>query len=414
MLFNKPRAVEYMRRCGLDALVATSWVNVTYVSDYYNWIDPLFKEYMMAPGASSHLGQAYALFPLEGEPALIVSPLAVVNAADSWVNEVYTFGAAGMDESVPPGPLAPKHQRLYDALHRPTLGPTPTAALLALLKARGLDKAWIGLDVEGLSEPARAALEGALPHAQVKNCSQLLRLIRAVKSPEELRRLARSAEINELAALESLALGRPGVAMGDLARHYRSRIAALGAEHDHYSYCIRGLGIAGEPEYTLVEDEVMFVDFGCLVGRYFSDTGMTFALRPLPAPLAERHAALRACMAAGMQAVQPGVRGSSVYAAMAQALTERGLTAINPHGHGLGLEVRDYPIIVAPSERRLRDDCINEPADLPLELDMVFNLESAIFMPGVGATHIERTFVVAPEGARPLTPQDRSGPVIPS
>ena len=69
---------------------------------------------------------------------------------------------------------------------------------------------------------------------------------------------------------------------------------------------------------------------------------------------------------------------------------------------------------MAPSERRLRDDCINEPADLPLELDMVFNLESAIFMPGVGATHIERTFVVAPEGARPLTPQDRSGPVIPS
>ncbi|MCC7362663.1 MAG: aminopeptidase P family protein [Anaerolineales bacterium] len=414
MLFNRPRAVEYMRRCGLDALVAAAWPNITYFSDYYNWIDPLFKEYMMAPGASSNRGQAYALFPLEGEPALIVSPLAVVNAADSWVSEVHTFGATGMDESVPPGPLAPKYQRLYEALHRPALAATPTAALLGLLRARGLDKARIGLDMEGLSAPARAALDGALPQAQVRNCSNLLRLIRAVKSPEELRRLTRSAEINELAALESLALGRPGAAVGDLARHYRSRIADLGAEYDHYSYCIRGLGIAGEPEYRLAEDEVMFVDFGCLVGRYFSDTGMTYALRPLPAPLAERHAALRACLAAGMQAVQPGVRGSAAHTAMWQALTERGFTAINPHGHGLGLEIRDYPIVVAPSERRLRDDCINELADLPLEVDMVVNLESAIFVPGVGATHIERTLVVAAEGARPLTAQDRSGPVMPS
>ncbi len=412
MLFNKPRAIEHMRRCGLDALVATSWANITYLTDYYSWIDPLFKEYMMAPGASSHLGQGYAVFPLEGEPALIVSPLSVVNAADSWVNEVVTYGATGMDNSLPPGPLTAKYQRLYDGLHRPALGATPTEALLAVLKARGLNGARLGLDMEGLTEPARQALDGALPHAQLKNCSNLLRLIKAVKGPEELARLTRSAEINERAALESLALGRPGVAMGDLAQHYRNRIAALGAEFDHYSYCIRGLGIAGEPAYPLVEDEVMFVDFGCLAGRYFSDTGMTFALRPLAPPLAARHAALREAMAAGMAAVKPGVAGSVVHAAMWSALTERGLTAINPHGHGLGLEIRDYPIIVADAGRRLKDDCIDVPADLPLEVDMVFNLESALFMPGVGATHIERTFVVAADGARPITAQDRSGPII--
>ena len=105
MLFNKPRAIEHMRRCGLDALVATSWANITYLTDYYSWIDPLFKEYMMAPGASSHLGQGYAVFPLEGEPALIVSPLSVVNAADSWVNEVVTYGATGMDNNLPPVPI---------------------------------------------------------------------------------------------------------------------------------------------------------------------------------------------------------------------------------------------------------------------------------------------------------------------
>jgi len=413
MLFNKPRAIEYMRRCGLDALVAASWVNVTYFSDYYSWMDPLFKEYMSAPGASSNLEQGYAVFPLDGEPALIVSPLSVANAADSWVSEVVTYGATGLDGGLPPGPLADKYQRLYDGLHRPSLGATATEALLSVLKARGLLGARIGLDMEGLTEPARQALAGALPHAQVKNCSNLLRLIKAVKSPAEIERLTRSAAINEQIALESLTLARPGRQMGDLAQHYRQRVAELGADVDHYAYSIRGLGIVTEPAYALAEDDVLFVDFGCLVGHYFSDTGTTLALRELAPPFAERHAALRAALAAGMAALGPGVKGSAVRGAMWQTLNAHGITATNPHGHGLGLEIRDYPMIMADHGLRLRDDCIDLPADLPLEVDMVFNLEAAIFTPGVGATHIERTFVITPDGARSLTPQDRSGPVIP-
>ncbi|MCZ6678027.1 MAG: hypothetical protein O7E52_12330 [Candidatus Poribacteria bacterium] len=45
MLFNRIRAVEYMQRYGVDVLVATSPVNITYFSDYACWLDPLFKEY---------------------------------------------------------------------------------------------------------------------------------------------------------------------------------------------------------------------------------------------------------------------------------------------------------------------------------------------------------------------------------
>ena len=50
MLFNRARAIDYMREYGLDVLVATSPVNITYFTDYFCWIDPLFKEYMMVPG----------------------------------------------------------------------------------------------------------------------------------------------------------------------------------------------------------------------------------------------------------------------------------------------------------------------------------------------------------------------------
>ena len=87
MLFNKARAAAYMDRCGLDVLIATSYANITYFADYFCWIDPLFKEYMASPGASSSLAQAYAIFPREGEPALVLNPMFLVNALNSWIHD---------------------------------------------------------------------------------------------------------------------------------------------------------------------------------------------------------------------------------------------------------------------------------------------------------------------------------------
>jgi hypothetical protein len=56
-----------MRRHGLDALVATSPVNVTYFSDYHCWIDPLLKEYMTAPGSTEDRAlKCFAVFPADG------------------------------------------------------------------------------------------------------------------------------------------------------------------------------------------------------------------------------------------------------------------------------------------------------------------------------------------------------------
>lgn len=413
MLFNKPHAMEYMRRCGLEALVATSPINITYFSDYYFWLDPMFKEYWLSPGASSNLAQGYAVFPLEGEPALVVGPQQVVNTADLWVRDVHTYGGTGLDDSLPPAALPGEAERLYAVLHRPGHNATPTEALLNILRARGLAKARIGLEVEGLTPPAKHALTDALPHAVVKDCSNLLRLIRAVKSPEEIDRLARSAQINEQAGMECLSLARPGQPIADIVQHFRARVAELGAEFDHFGFGYRGMGVATEPNYPLADDDVLFVDWGCNYRRYYSDTGTTLAVRDIAPALIERHAALRACLATGMEAIRPGVKASAVRGAMQQTLGAHGITASNPHGHGVGLEIRDYPILVADNGQRLRDDCIDVPSDLPLEVDMVFNLESAIFMPGVGSPHIEKSFVVTPDGCRLLIPQDRSGPARP-
>jgi Xaa-Pro dipeptidase len=76
---------------------------------------------------------------------------------------------------------------------------------------------------------------------------------------------------------------------------------------------------------------------------------------------------------------------------MRTSLAESSITRCNAHGHGLGLEVRDYPIIVADTGMRIRDDCVDVPADLPFEPRMVVNLEMPLFPRGldrcISSTH---------------------------
>ena len=132
--------------------------------------------------------------------------------------------------------------------------------------------------MEGLNPKSQAMIVEVLPQAQLKDATNLIRLLRMVKSPDEIARLTKAAEISEIAGMESLAMARPGRSIIDLSRHYRARIAEMGADFDHYAYSMHGLGIATEPDYILAADDLLFFDFGCIYQSYFSDTGTTLAL----------------------------------------------------------------------------------------------------------------------------------------
>jgi Xaa-Pro aminopeptidase len=414
MLFNRSRAIEYMKDCGVDVLVATSPANVFYFSEYFCWTDPLFKEYMMSPGASSNLGQNFALFCAEGEPGLVIGPTFAMNAAGSWIKDIQLYGEFGLDYSMLSSPANDVEGRFLELMRNTPRHASAIEALLNVVRVRGLTTARIGVEMEALPAGTREAVRSALPQAEILDCSNLIRLVRAVKSDEEITRLARAAEINERCAMETLRSARPSNSAGKLIRHYRIRAAESEADFDHFAFGAGGLSIFTEPGYRFVPTDVMYSDFGCIYGHYFSDSGATFALGKLHSPLTEKYEVLRACMAAGAGKMRPGIRGSEIRAAMSEVLHQHGITTAFPHGHGLGIEIRDYPIIVPPNGLSIRDDCVDVSSDLPMEPGMINNLEVSVFMPTLGSVAIEQSFLVTTEGNRALVPQDRSSPVVAS
>jgi Xaa-Pro aminopeptidase len=400
-----------MSRANVDALIATSPINVTYLTDYYAWLDPLMLEYMARPGASSAPAPPFALLPREGDPALVVVPIFAANATDLWVQDLYCFGDPGVDLTFRSQAETELEKRLRRVLASSSSFPTAVDALTAAIKDRGLTEGRLGIELDGLPTPLRDRLRQALPAAELLDCSNLLRLLRAVKSADEINRLRRAAEISEGAVMEALQAAGPGVPISDLIGRYRASIAQMGADFDHFAYAPRGMGIATEPDYELTSNDVMYVDFGCKYRYVCSDSGTTLVVDEWTEELERMFRAVRASMDAGIRALRPGVRSSTVQRAMQEAMAERGISITYPHGHSLGLAIRDYPILVPATGLPIKDDCIDVSSDLVLEPNMVINLEAPILIFGLGSVHLEQTFLITERGAEPLIPQERSRPV---
>ena len=411
---HEARAKEFMERYGLDAIVATSPVNITYLTGYYWWLDPLFKDYMVNPGGSDELVfPGYAVLPLEGSPILIVSSFLAMNAAHLEAVELHVFGQLPLAALPEHGRWSAEERQIVELI-RNEPHETPTAALAGTLRRRGLSTERLGVELGAITQARRAALADALPDATLVDCTNVIRLIRVVKTTEEVELLARAAAIAERVALETLREARPGDRLGRLVHDFRLGLADEGAALDHLLFGASGLGITTAASHILGEDEVANVDWGCVYEHYYSDAGSTFTMREPSREVSGRFEALGACIDAGAQKLAVGNRASEAHRAMIDALEASGVTdAFAPSGHGLGLDVRDYPIVMADNSLRIQDDCADEPSDLPLEENMVIALEVSQYVPGVGSLNHERVFVVSEHGGRELIAYERDQTIQP-
>src|SRR5207302_1349467 len=250
-----------------------------------------------------------------------------------------------------------------------------------------------------------------LPRADIRDCSNLLRLIRMVKSEEEVQRLERGTQLAYQAASATLGSARPGTKLRELRQRYVSAITEAGAQLDHFIASPNGVGIQEEPDYQLQDGDALYVDYGCVYEHYYSDNGTTLVMGSFDADLSQRYDTLRNGLERGIDLLKPGTRASAIRNVMMETLASGGITGSNAHGHGIGLEVRDYPIIMPDKGLRIRDDCVDMAADVPLEEGMVVNLELPLFPFGVGSLHMEQTFLITSSGYRRLDSSDATSPV---
>lgn len=215
---------------------------------------------------------------------------------------------------------------------------------------------------------------------------------RAVKTPEEIKKLRAACEIASRAFEKILKDIRAGMTEKEIASRLMHYMVMEGADTKPYGGIVlagaRTSLLHGIPGNKAVEyGDFVLMDYGCQYQGYLSDMTRVVVAGKADEKQREVYRLCRQMTEDTQRAVRAGVTGTSCYEASLKAIQD---TEYYPYhyrgiGHGVGLFVHELP--------NLGSACDNV-----LARDSVLTVEPGIYIPGWGGVRIEDQGIVTEDG----------------
>ena len=365
--FDTERLDRLMDEAGIDVLVTTSKHNVQYLLGGHR---AFFFESMDAMGLSRYLpvlvypkgasqkaaffGHRMEGFQKENEPF--------------WVSESQTNSSGSVDVM----------QKAIDYIRR-----------------SGVKARTIGAELAFLPVDSGTALRNAFSSSEIVDGLFVLERLRAVKSPEELKKLRIASERVIESMLAVIAGHGPGATKRELTEALRREETNRGLVFD-YLLITAGTSLNRAPsEQRWGEGDILSLDSGGNYQGYIGDL-CRMAIHGEPdAELEDVLAEIETIQRASMKPIKAGVPGSVIYGA-AEPLVQKSKQHNNMHflAHGMGLVSHEAPRLTAKGP--VPYDAYD--ADRPLETGMVVSVETTLAHPQRGFIKLEDTVVVTDAG----------------
>lgn len=322
------RAQTLMAGAGLDAVLLTTEPEVRYFSG------------LLTPFWQSPTRPWFLIVPAAGGPVAVVPEIGAGAVRATWLPDVRSWPSPRPDDEGV-GLLADTLVELCGAQAR--LG-VPMGAETHLRMPL--------VDYHRLLE--------RLPGWSVADATDVVRRLRMVKSRAEVAKIAHVCGLVSR-VFEELP-SRLSAGMTERAVFRDFKIACLEAGADDVGYLVGGAGPGGVADIIspptdrpLARGDLLMLDTGCLFDGYWCDFDRNYALGPPGDPLKRAHAALYAATQAGFDAARPGATCAEVFHAIAAALAAaagdaRAGAAVGRMGHGLGMQLTEWPSIT-PDDR---------------------------------------------------------------
>jgi Xaa-Pro dipeptidase len=285
----------------------------------------------------------------------------------------------------------------------------------------------IGLELDVLPVNMFRAYQKAFPGTSLVDIAPLVRQVRTVKSPHEISLIQKAAEIGDRLydrIPEFLEEAKTEMALAMKAEaFYRGqghpglvRMRSFNAE-TVYGHIMAGPSLAvpswnagptggpglgpyasqGSSRAKIAPRTPLLVDYVSCVEGYISDQTRIFSKGRLPEKFYRAHQVMLEVQDALADKARPGALAGDLYAAAIKIVERAGLSeGFMGHpqpvpfvGHGIGLELDEWPVIGRNSGHILRNG-------------HVIALEPKVIFPGQGAAGIENTFVVRDHGMEKL------------
>jgi len=292
----------------------------------------------------------------------------------------------------------------------------------------------IGLEMDVLPINLYLRYQQTFPEYDWSDVSGAIQRLRMIKTPYEVEQIRRAAQILHKGYLEIKEIIREGMTELEIDGHL-----ALIARREGHMGILRMRGwnqemtyahvLSGESGATISfldsphggrgntpamaqgasfrrigKNEPIGIDYGVGINGYLADQFRTFVIGELPAELMRAHDCSVEVHNLFVKEAKPGVSSSELYRL---ALKEVEKTGFGKHfmgcgegkvrfvGHGLGLEIDEYPILALRFNQGLNPG-------------MVIALEPKFVFPGKGVVGIEDDYLVTATGVERLTLTDQT------
>ena len=173
--------------------------------------------------------------------------------------------------------------------------------------------------------------------------------------------------------------------------------------------------MASPNESKITEEKKKFwVDVSCSYMGYHADTGDSASLGKPSKKQKERYDAVLDAVETSEEILSPGMKPSELSNAITKVFEKHQVPRPpTGMGHGIGLEVYDYPRISAAkgdaiaNPAAIKDDYIQSSIDIPFEEGMVLAIEVPYLMWGWGGVHAEVTVLLEKSKTRRLVKKQK-------
>jgi Xaa-Pro aminopeptidase len=345
---RRERLVSLLDPEGLDALLISNPINVTYLTGF--------------GGDSSYL-------VLARERALLIS--------DARYAEQIVEECPGLEAHIRP------HSVLLS---------NAVADVLAKLALRK-----VGFESGQVTVAELESYRELAPAIDWKAGRDRVEKLREVKDPSEVDQIREAIGIAERAFAVFQAELRPEDSEKDLHDNMEMYLRRAGGRGSSFPSIVAvgeraALPHAPPTSKKIAEAELVLVDWGAKGRFYNCDLTRVLAVRRIAPKLEQVYMVALRAQEKALHAIHPGAKAKDIDAEARAVIEEAGFGQFFGHGlgHGLGLQIHEAP-------------AIRQSSDAILQTGMVFTIEPGIYLPDWGGVRIEDDVLVTADGCEVLT-----------
>jgi len=367
------RAQRMMRDNEIDAMLLTTEPNVRYFSGFFTqfWLSPTRPWFL--------------LVPLEGKPVAVIPSIGEVGMFDTWIDDVRSWS------SPQPGD---------DGISLLTSTIRELPARFGRLGVSLGPESYLRMPVQDFN-----SLRNNLRATQVVDCSRLLVELCSIKSEAEVSKIKYVCELASDSFNALPGLVKAGSSEREIVQTMRIDLLQRGADSTPFIVSASGPDgydniIMGPSDRRLESGDLLIIDTGTLFDGYFCDFDRNFAFGYASKNAKKAYETVFRATDAGFNAANPGATASEVWCAMWSVLEAGGAEGnnIGRMGHGLGIQLTEWPSITATENTVLKPG-------------MIMTLEPGMTYDGGKQMVHEENILITASGAAMLS--KRAAPQLP-